>query len=252
MKRRTAAWHATGASCALLVFAGVKLVAHMTASPDPVTPRTPAEALAALKAGNERYIRDSRRFVHLGRRRIAETEAAQHPYATILSCSDSRAPVEHIFDAGIGDLFVVRVAGNVCSDHEEGSIEYAVDHLDTPLVVVLGHTRCGAVTAVVEHAKLEGHVPHLSEHILPAYERARAEVPAEDHDRVLDATIRHNVLIEMNDLLDASPEVREKVETGQVQVVGGVYDLKTGEVHWLADEPVSRPVSTPSSPGVGK
>jgi len=138
---------------------------------------SPDQAISILQNGNARYVRGDRKFAHLDRRRVAETAQAQEPFATVLACSDSRVPVEHVFDAGIGDLFVVRVAGNVCSNHEIASIEYGVEHLKTPLVVVLGHTHCGAVTAVVENADVRGKFPHLAEHIIPAYEEALALSP---------------------------------------------------------------------------
>jgi carbonic anhydrase len=197
---------------------------------------SPEECLKLLKDGNARYASDQRRFAHLDRTRIAETAATQHPFATILGCSDSRAPVEHIFDAGIGDLFVVRVAGNVCSDHEGGSIEYAVNHLKTPLVVIVGHTRCGAITAVVEHADTEGNFPHLSEHIIPAYREARTDHPGLGHDDLITETVRHNVRRAMADLIKGSPVVRSRVKSGDLKVVGAVYDLKTGRVEWLGEK----------------
>lgn len=197
---------------------------------------TPDECLKLLKDGNARYTSDQRRFAHLDRKRIAETAATQHPFATVLGCSDSRAPVEHFFDAGIGDLFVVRVVGNVCSDHEGGSIEYAVGHLKTPLVVVVGHTHCGAITAVVEHADKEGMFPQLSEHIIPAYRKARKDHPGLGHDDLITETVRHNVWRSMADLIEASPVVRSRVKSGDLKVVGAVYDLKTGRVEWLGEK----------------
>jgi carbonic anhydrase len=208
-------------------------------------PRTPDSCLASLKSGNQRFARDQRLYFHAYRGRLSETAKSQNPYATILSCSDSRLPVEHLFDAGIGDLFVVRVAGNVCADHESASIEYSVDHLHTPIVVVLGHTRCGAVTAVVEHEVLEGHIPHLSEHIVPAFKEAQAAKPGESHTDLINDTVRIHVRREVEELLRLSPEIRSRVEAGTVKVVGAVYDLATGEVEWF-DEPA--PATPPKAP----
>ena len=196
-------------------------------------PRTPDACLVALKHGNERFARDQRHYSHLQLGRLAETASSQNPYATILACSDSRVPVEHLFDVGIGDLFVVRVAGNVCADHESASIEYAVDHLETPLVVILGHTRCGAVTAVVEHLVMEGHIPHLSEHIVPAFRDAEAARPGESLNELIDDTVRFHVAREVKELMRISPEVRARVEAGKIKVVGAIYDLATGRVDWL-------------------
>jgi carbonic anhydrase len=199
-------------------------------------PRSADECLAALKQGNERFRREQRRFGNLHLGRLAETAGGQSPYATVLACSDSRVPVEHLFDVGIGDLFVVRIAGNVCADHESASIEYAVDHLETPLVVILGHTRCGAVTAVVEHLVLEGHIPHLTEHIEPAFRDAEAARPGESHTELIDDTVRFHVAREVEELLRLSPEVRTRVQAGKVKVVGAVYDVATGRVDWLPDQ----------------
>jgi carbonic anhydrase len=199
--------------------------------------RNPAACLDALKRGNQRFATGQRQFGHLQQGRITETSKGQVPFATILACSDSRVAVEHLFDVGIGDLFVVRVAGNVCADHESASIEYAVDHLNTPLVVILGHTRCGAVTAVVEHEVLEGHIPHLSEHIVPAFREAQAARPGESHTELIDDTVRIHVRREVDELLRLSPEIRSRVDAGKVKVVGAVYDLSTGTVDWFEDQP---------------
>lgn len=194
---------------------------------------SPEEAISLLKEGNARYVKGERKFARFDIRRVAETASEQQPFATFLACSDSRVPVENVFDAGIGDLFVVRVAGNVCSDHEIGSIEYSVDHLKTPLVVVLGHTQCGAVTAVVKNADVRGKFPHLSEHIFPAYEEARAAHPNSDETHLIKEAVRQNVRRAIRDLLRISEGVRRGAEAGDVKVVGAVYDLQTGEVEWL-------------------
>ncbi len=212
----------------------------------------PRTGLAALKAGNERFAAGHRTFAHLSHRRLDETEAEQHPFAIVLGCSDSRVPVEHLFDVGIGDLFVVRVAGNISSDDEEGSIEYAIEHLSTKLLVVLGHTDCGAVTAVVDHAETEGHIPHLTEHIEPAYLKALHHLPHAERHEIINHTVRTNVAHTMEDLLADCALLRERVESGDVLLVGGVYDLKTGLVDWLdaaeyaaliADIPLEAPVA---------
>ncbi|APW61623.1 carbonic anhydrase [Paludisphaera borealis] len=220
-------------ACALCVVAS-QVVGEDKPAPGP----SPAECLKLLKDGNARYVADQRRFANLDRKRIAETAAAQFPFATVLGCSDSRVPIEHLFDAGIGDLFVVRVAGNVCSDHEGGSIEYAVSHLKTPLVVVMGHTACGAVTAVVENATTGRSFRHLSEHIIPAYREAWSEHPDLGHDDLITETVRHNVRRAIADLIKGSPLVRSRVASGELKVVGAVYNLKTGGVDWLDEKGV--------------
>ena len=224
-------------TCLILTTATLPAVRLSRAADQDKAPprRSLEECLKLLKDGNVRYVTDQRRFAHLDRRRITETATSQAPFATILGCSDSRAPVEHFFDAGIGDLFVVRVVGNVCSDHESGSIEYAVGHLKTPLVVVVGHTRCGAITAVVEDADMAGKFPHLAEHIIPAYRESWKDHPGMGHDDLITETARHNVRRSIADLLKASPDVRSRVKSGDLKVVGAVYDLKTGRVEWLDD-----------------
>lgn len=162
---------------------------------------SPAEVLVMLKDGHHRFVNDRRTFPRLHKGRIAETALAQTPFATFLACSDSRVPVENIFDAGIGDLFVVRVAGNVCSDHEIGSIEYGVEHLKTPVVVILGHTHCGAVTAVVDDEDVRGIFPHLAEHILPSYDEAMSIHPDGDRKTLLAAAVKLNGRRAIHDLL---------------------------------------------------
>lgn len=213
--------------------------------------RTPERCLIALEEGNGRYAEGKRTFAHLDHLRVEETAREQKPFATVLACSDSRVPVEHLFDAGVGDIFVIRVAGNVCSHHEAGSIEYSLEHLGTPVLVILGHTNCGAVTAVATHAEAGGHVPDLTEHILPAYERAKADAKAEGKgerlDALIDETVRLNVAQAMGDLERLSPVVRRQVREGKLKVVGAVYDMKTGRVDWHPGRPGDRP----ATPGGG-
>jgi carbonic anhydrase len=196
------------------------------------------EALKILQDGNARYLEGKPRYPHQGRERRALTAGqGQHPLAAVLSCSDSREPVALIFDQGLGDLFVVRVAGNAAATDEIGSLEYAVDHLNTPLVVVLGHSQCGAVTAVLENAKLPGSIPALVAPIRAAVARAREENPGAAGEALLEAAIKDNVWQAMEDMLRLSPLIREKVRDGQAQVVGALYDLDSGQVQWLGPHP---------------
>ena len=196
------------------------------------------EATRILKEGNDRYVEGKARHPHQGRERRALTSAqGQHPLATVLTCSDSRVPPEIIFDQGIGDIFVVRVAGNVAATDEIGSIEYAVDHLNTPLVVVMGHTQCGAVSAVLKGAKLPPNIAALTEPIKPAVAQAKADHPGAAKDVLLNAAITDNVWQAIADMLEQSPIIREKVKAGQVKVVGAVYDIDTGKVKWLGPHP---------------
>ncbi|MCX5768688.1 MAG: hypothetical protein NTZ09_00225 [Candidatus Hydrogenedentes bacterium] len=157
----------------------------------------------------------------------------QHPFAAVVSCSDSRVPVELIFDQGIGDLFVVRVAGNVCNGDEIASIEYAVEHLGTPLCLVLGHTRCGAVTTVVSGAVLDGHLAQLVQKINDAADDAWREDPSLSGDALVDAAARCNVRRGMADLVQESHIISARVDSGALQIAGAIYNLATGAVDWL-------------------
>jgi carbonic anhydrase len=196
------------------------------------------EALRLLKEGNARYVEGKPQHPHQDRARRALTAAqGQHPLATVLTCSDSRVPAEIIFDQGIGDIFVIRVAGNVAATDEIGSIEYAVDHLAAPLVVVLGHSQCGAVTAVVDDTKLPPNIASLVAPIKPAVDKARADNPDAAKDVLLQAAITDNVWQAVEDMLRQSPIIREKVKDGRVQVVGALYDLDSGQVQWLGPHP---------------
>jgi carbonic anhydrase len=199
---------------------------------------SPDEAMRVLKAGNARYVEGKPQHPHQDRVRRALTAGqGQHPLAVVLTCSDSRVPAEIIFDQGIGDIFVVRVAGNVAATDEIGSMEYAVDHLAAPLVVVLGHTQCGAVTAVVDNAKLPPNIAKLVAPIKPAVDQARADNPDAAKDVVLRAAITDNVWQAIDDTLRQSPIIREKIKDNQVQVAGALYDLDSGQVQWLGPHP---------------
>jgi len=199
---------------------------------------SPDEALRMLKEGNERYLAGKPQYPRQSRERRALTAGqGQHPVASLLSCSDSRVPVELIFDQGIGDLFVVRVAGNVAAADEIGSLEYAVDHLETPLVVVLGHSQCGAVTAVVENEKVPGNVAALVKPIAPAVARAREENPGASGEALVNAAIKANVWQAVEDLLQKSPIIKERAREKKVKVLGALYEVDTGQVQWLGPNP---------------
>ncbi|MBI5579594.1 MAG: carbonic anhydrase [Deltaproteobacteria bacterium] len=202
---------------------------------------TPNEILQMLKAGNERFSSGKSAHLHSDPARIGlagKSDQGNYAYATVLSCSDSRVPVELIFDAGIMDLFVVRVAGNVCDTDEIGSIEYGLAHVKTPVLVILGHTRCGAVTAVSQAVgghghKLERNIPPLVDNIIPAVKRAMDRHKDVHGEAIVPFAIEENVWQGVEDLFMKSPAVRSLVKTGRVQVVGAIYDLGTGKVDWL-------------------
>jgi len=208
----------------------------LAAGPNPGI--SPDEAMRVLKAGNARYVEGKPQHPHQDRVRRALTAGqGQHPLAAVLTCSDSRVPAEIIFDQGIGDIFVVRVAGNVAATDEVGSMEYAVDVRAVPLVVVLGHTQCGAVGAVLDNAKLPPNIAKLVAPIKPAVEQAREDNPDAAKDVLLRAAITDNVWQAIDDTLRQSPIIREKIKANQVQVVGALYDLDSGQVQWLGPHP---------------
>ena len=192
----------------------------------------PVEAISKLKEGNGRYT--SGNLQHPGQTTERRTELAkvQHPLATILSCSDSRVPPEIVFDQGLGDLFIVRVAGNVINDEGLGSIEYAVDHLGTRLILVLGHQRCGAVQAAKETIAAKGKAPGHIESLVNAIKPA-VEATAKDE---LETTVKANVKHVVQALRSSTPILKAKVDSGQVQVVGGYYSLDTGAVTFLDEK----------------
>jgi carbonic anhydrase len=199
---------------------------------------SPDEALGKLKEGNERFVAGQPRHPNQGRERRALTAGqGQHPFAALLSCSDSRVPPELIFDQGLGDLLVVRVAGNVAQTDEIGTLEYAVDHLAIPLVVVMGHSQCGAVTVVVENSKVPTNVANLLAPIKPAVAKAKAENPEAAKEALVAAAVKDNVFQAMEDLLQKSAMVKNQAKAKKVKVVGALYDLDTGQVQWLGAHP---------------
>ena len=203
------------------------------ASPEVALQRLLRDAsLAVLKEGNARFVAGKSQHPNLDAdRRTATAINGQEPVATILTCSDSRAPSELIFDRGIGDLFIVRVAGNVAGESELATVEYGVEHLGTPVLLVMGHTKCGAVTAVVKGAELHGHLRSLVEHIQPAAEKAK-QTPG-SLEATVAAAIEANVWQTIENILTKSPAIRERAKAGKVHIIGAVYELETGRVNFL-------------------
>jgi carbonic anhydrase len=194
------------------------------------------EALARLVAGNDRFLRGKTRMTSLPRETLAELAKGQQPFATILGCSDSRVPPEWVFDAWLGELFVVRVAGNVFSLEIAGSLQYAGSHLQTPLFVILGHEGCGAVGAALatkyEGAQHRSRIQILVDSILPG-------VPAFDQglspqDRLARA-VESNVRWTVRQILN-TPEGQARVAEGRVKVVGAIYEIESGRVRFLSSE----------------
>jgi carbonic anhydrase len=188
---------------------------------------TAEQAFQRLKDGNERFAADRRENKDAGPDRRKELTAGQHPFAIVLSCSDSRVPPEIVFDQGLGNLFVVRVAGNVSEPFALGSIDYAVEHLHVPLIVVLGHEKCGAVAAALAENKPEGNLGKLIAEVRVA------ENLSANKDKALTDSVENNARFQAKMLTERSEVVREHVEQKKLQVVAGVYDLATGKVRWL-------------------
>lgn len=178
-----------------------------------------------LKEGNQRYVAGQLTHPNQTVTRREEVAKGQKPFAVILSCADSRVGPEVVFDQGLGDLFVVRVAGNIIDNAGLGSIEYAVEHLGASLVVVLGHEKCGAVSAAVGAGHAPGHV-HT---IVKALEPAVAASKGQSGDPV-DNAVRSNVQIVTKQLAGAVPILSERTKSGKLKVVGARYDLDTGLV----------------------
>ncbi len=198
---------------------------------------TPDQVLQTLKNGNERFVNDEREFPHLDKARLLELTKGQNPYVTVLSCSDSRVPPEHIFDAGLGDIFSIRVAGNISDTNEIGSIEYGIEHLETPLLVVLGHTSCGAVTAVVNNAEVHGNIPALIQKIVPAKEEVKAHHPHLEGDELINQVVKANIWNSIDHLLAKSSATLKRIQKEKLKIVGAVYHLDNGNVEWLGEHP---------------
>lgn len=210
----------------------------MTANP---RPKTGAEALEILKAGNLRYVDSLTNPEPLTVKR-PELTRDQYPLAIILGCSDARVPVEIVFDQGLGDLFVIRVAGNVVAPSQIGSIEFAAEKFATKLVVVLGHSHCGAVTACVEtmmnpdkyySPNLQSIVDRIRPSVHNLYELASANGNNIDMSELIDCSIRANVRMSVSQLKHGSRALEDLSSSGQLLIVGAEYDLETGKVAFL-------------------
>jgi len=187
--------------------------------------------LSELKNGNAHHVAKRYQHPHQTADRQRELASAQHPHAIVLSCADSRVAPEIVFDQGLGDLFDVRVAGNVAGDPEIASIEYAASHLHVPVLVVVGHQHCGAVSAAAEGGEAEGHLPALLAMIRPAVEAARKQ-PGDP----IENAVRLNVENVVRQLHDSTPVLAELVGHGKLTIVGAVYSLDTGKVAWLSQD----------------
>lgn len=195
------------------------------------------KALKLLQEGNARFVQANRKFPHVNKDRLQDILSGQQPFATVLTCSDSRVPPEHFFDLGFGDIFVIRVAGNVCGIDEIGTIEYGIEHLETPLMVVLGHTLCGAVTAVVNEGKAGGCIPSLLAKIQPAVDITKSDNPQLEGSAIVTEAVKANIWRAIDDLFQHSPATRARAKDARVRVVGAIYHLEDGSVEWLGTHP---------------
>lgn len=195
----------------------------------------PATALQALKDGNERFVNNQMANRNLNNQ-VSDTASGQYPFATVLHCIDSRVSAELLFDQGIGDVFSIRIAGNFVNEDILGSMEFACKLAGTKLVVVLGHTACGAVKGACDHARL-GNLTALIHKIEPAV--AAVKEPANDEQRTsknidfVNAVSKKNVEMAIEDIRHRSSVLKEMEDNGEIAVVGAMYDIADGKVHWM-------------------
>lgn len=200
---------------------------------------TASDALERLKDGNQRFVSGVRSIDTIVKKiQRANFVDGQEPFAIILGCSDSRVPAEIIFDQGLGDLFVIRVAGNIVAPSQVGSVEFAAERFGTPLVVVLGHSMCGAVMATID--ELERPSDEKSSNVLSIVNRIRPTVEPlfetelrNDPDKLLESSIHANILAATNNLMHGSQMLEQLVQQGKLRIVGAEYSLETGEVKFI-------------------
>jgi len=206
----------------LALAAGVATGAFAAATPEPMpTVGTPAQASERLREGHARFLAGKPLAADRDLARMRALAQGQEPFAAFLACADSRVPIEIVYDQGFGDLFVVRVAGNIASAIEIASLEFGVAVLGVETITVLGHSQCGAVQAAMTGAAVPGQISTLYQHIVPALDRQKMD---------LDAAIAANVRYQARRLKDASPVIGQAIADGKLTVVGGVFELKTGTV----------------------
>ncbi len=218
-----------GAGASLAFLGGLALPASAQADlPAPPNAISPDAALARLMEGNQRYVANTPQVKDFSAGRAARAQG-QYPFVGLVSCADSRVAPELAFDQGPGDVFVVRLAGNFVNDDGLASLEYGVKVLGIPLLMVLGHSHCGAVDAAIKVVKdrieLPGHLPQLINAIKPAVEASAGEP-----GNALDNAIAANVRLNVKRLVEAKPILAEAVSAGKLKVVGAVYDIATGKV----------------------
>ncbi|MCC7529953.1 MAG: carbonic anhydrase [Candidatus Melainabacteria bacterium] len=214
----------------------IALLLSLTAAPvfSAESPSDAEVSLKKLKDGNMRYLSGVSNVprVDVERRELTATRG-QHPIATVLGCSDARVPPEIVFDQKFGNLFVIRVAGNVTGSSEIASAEYGVHYLGAPLVVVLGHSACGAVKAAVDKTPLDGKLPRLVQLITPAVDAAKKAHPGLAGAELMEAAVEENVRHQIRELTTKSDVLKKALASKKLMVVGAVRDLKSGRVRFL-------------------
>jgi carbonic anhydrase len=188
---------------------------------------TADEALEQLKDGNKRFI-DGNLECDISEDTRLELKDGQQPFATILGCSDSRVPIELVFDQGLGNLFIIRTAGNIIDDISLGSLEYGGAHCETSILMVLGHQNCGAVSAAMKGDPLPGHMQKIADNIKPVIDSVKDD--ALPYDQRMDKAIRMNVEKVLDEIKEKSLVLRERVESDQLKLVGAYYSFDSGEV----------------------
>lgn len=221
-----------------VVLAVLGLISCQPKSADQHLETIPKEnLLEVLLKGNERFADDHPLHPDQTLERLRELSVGQHPVAAIVSCSDSRVPPELVFDQGLGDLFVIRNAGNIVGDYEIGSLEYAIEHLEVPLVIILGHTKCGAIGAFVDHDHDHSH--HYSEYIQKIIDFISSEEEEQALPRDIpdfyEKAIEANVLHGVHALKENLPLVNDLIEQKKLKVVGAIYNMETGKVRILEE-----------------
>lgn len=196
------------------------------------------KSLEILKDGNARFVSGEAVHINQDMATLKDLTKGQNPKCIIVSCSDSRVPPEIVFDQGLGDIFSIRTAGNVMSDYEEGSIEYAVEHLHTPLLVVMGHQGCGAIQALLDNAdKLDDDHEEVADHISKIIKKLASEEEEQEilhsEDKDANKAVLANVINGVKQLRNSDPILKHAYQSGELQIVGAIYHLNSGEVEFL-------------------
>jgi carbonic anhydrase len=197
------------------------------------------EAIVRLQEGNKRFVSGVRSIESIVKQQQrSHLVKGQEPFAIILGCSDSRVPAELVFDQGLGDLFVIRIAGNIVAPSQIGSVEFAIARFNTPLVVVLGHSNCGAVCATIDALKGDSEAPSSNElsivnRIRPVVEPLLETELRNDNDKLIDVAIRANIKYSVNQLRHASERIETYLQQGRIRIIGAEYCLDSGEVEFF-------------------